>query len=92
MAIKRVHVIIHGTIQGVYFRDYTKAEALEIGVAGWIKNMPDGTVETVVEGEEEKVEQMLKWLEKGSPGSEVTQIIVKEERPYGETGAFNIRF
>ena len=92
MATKRFHVVIHGKVQGVYFRDYTKAEALKLGVAGWIKNKPDGTVEAVIEGDTDKVDMMIKWLEGGSPGSEVSKIEVREERPYGETGAFNIRF
>ena len=92
MAIKRLHLVIHGKIQGVYFRDYTKAEALSLGVAGWIQNMSNGTVEAVIEGESELVDKMLAWLEVGSPGSEVEKIVAREERPYGETGAFNIRF
>ena len=92
MAIKRLHLVIHGKIQGVYFRDYAKAEALKLEVAGWIQNMTDGTVEAVIEGEDEQVSLMLDWLEVGSPGSEVEKIVAREERPYGETGAFNIRF
>ena len=92
MAIKRLHLVLHGKIQGVYFRDYAKAEALKLEVAGWIQNMSDGTVEAVIEGEDEQVSLMLDWLEVGSPGSEVEKIVAREERPYGETGAFNIRF
>jgi acylphosphatase len=92
MAIKRLHLVIHGAVQGVYFRDYSKAEALKLGVAGWIQNMSNGTVEAVIEGEDDQVSLMLDWLEVGSPGSEVEKIVAREERPYGETGAFNIRF
>ncbi len=93
MAIKRAKIIVHGTVQGVYFRDYAKAEALKLGLAGWVKNLKNGkSVETVIEGEYNEVVQMIKWLKKGSPGSVVTSIEIKEERPTGETAAFNIRF
>ena len=95
MAEKRVHVVVHGTVQGVYFRSYAQAEGQKLGLGGWIKNRPDGTaVETAFEGDEEKVDQMLHWLEnEGSPGSEVTKVEVKEERLYGEIpGAYNIRY
>ncbi len=93
MAIKRAKIIVHGTVQGVYFRDYAKAEALKLGLSGWVKNLKNGkSVETVIEGEYKEVVQMIKWLKKGSPGSVVTSIEIKEERPTGETAAFNIRF
>ena len=93
MAVKRVKVIVHGTVQGVYFRDYAKAEALKLGLSGWVKNLKDGTsVETVIEGEADLVLQMVRWLKKGSPGAEVTSIDINQERPTGETAAFNIRF
>ena len=93
MAIKRAKIIVHGTVQGVYFRDYAKAEALKLELSGWVKNLKDGkSVEVVIEGNAKEVIQMIKWLKIGSPGSIVTGIDVKEERPTGETAAFNIRF
>ena len=93
MTIKRAKIIVHGTVQGVYFRDYAKAEALKLGLAGWVKNLKNGkSVEAVVEGNAEQVVQMVKWLKQGSPGSVVTGVDISEERPAGETAAFNIRF
>ncbi len=93
MSIKRAKIIVHGTVQGVFFRDYAKAEALKLGLSGWVKNLKKGkSVETVIEGEYNEVVQMIKWLKKGSPGSVVTSIEVKEERPTGDAAAFNIRF
>ncbi len=93
MAIKRVKVIAHGTVQGVYFRDYAKAEALKLGISGWVQNLKDGSsVETVIEGEGTLVLQMVRWLKKGSPGSVITSVDITQERPAGETAAFNIRF
>ncbi|MBU0480168.1 MAG: acylphosphatase [Proteobacteria bacterium] len=95
MAKKRVHVVVHGKVQGVYFRMYAQAEGQKLGLGGWVKNRPDGvSIETAIEGDEEKVNQMLHWLEhEGSPGSEVTKIEIREERPFGETpGGYNIRY
>ena len=93
MAIKRVKVVAHGTVQGVYFRDYAKAEALKLGLSGWVKNLKNGkSVETVIEGEADQILQMVRWLKKGSPGSAVTSVDITQERPAGETAAFNIRF
>jgi acylphosphatase len=93
MAVKRVKVIVHGTVQGIYFRDYTKAEALKLGLSGWVKNLKNGkSVETVIEGEAEPVLRMIKWLRTGSPGAVISNIDITEERPTGETAPFNIRF
>lgn len=91
MAIKRVHAIVYGKVQGIYFRAYAQAEGTRIGVKGWVKNRPDGTVEAAVEGEPEQVEQMVAWLKQGSPGAQVIKVETKEERPVGEV-QFNIRY
>jgi len=91
MAIKRVHAVIYGKVQGIYFRAYAQAEGTKIGVKGWVKNRADGAVEAVVEGEEAQVDQMVEWLKNGSPGSQVLKVETKEERPVGEI-QFNIRY
>jgi len=91
MAVQRIHVVIFGKVQGIYFRAYAQAEGNRLGVKGWVKNRADGAVEVAVEGESEKVEQMLAWLKQGSPGSQIAKVEVKEERPMGET-QFNIRY
>lgn len=90
--MKRVHVIVEGDVQGVYFRTYTEAEAHKVGVAGWVRNRPDGTVEAAIEGEADKVDQLVEWLKTGSPMSKVSRVLVAEENPIGETGRFNIRY
>ncbi len=91
MAIKRVHAIVYGKVQGIYFRAYAQAEGTKIGVKGWVKNRSDGTVEAAIEGEPEQVEQMVAWLKQGSPGAQVMKVETKEERPVGEP-QFNIRY
>jgi len=62
-----------------------------IGVAGWVRNLPDGTVEAVFEGADEKVEEMVKWCHTGSPMAEVTKVEVRYEEPRGEK-EFVIRY
>lgn len=92
MAIKRVVARVEGLVQGVYFRDYAQKEARELGLSGWVRNRPDGSVEAVLEGETEKIEQMLAWLHIGSPQAEVREVQVTEEQPLGDKTAFAIRY
>jgi len=89
---KRVHAIVHGRVQGVYFREYTRRKAEELGLNGWVRNLPDRTVETVFEGEEEQVGVMTRWLNTGSPYSEVTAVDIKEEESHNEPPGFSIRY
>ncbi|MDX9788530.1 MAG: acylphosphatase [Desulfobacterales bacterium] len=72
----RAHVIITGRVQGVFFRMETKRAADRIGVSGWVRNRPEGTVEAVFEGDKEKVEAAINWCRVGSPGSQVTDVAV----------------
>ncbi|MGH7412476.1 MAG: acylphosphatase [Candidatus Methylomirabilis sp.] len=81
----RAHVWIAGRVQGVSFRAYTIDEASLRGVAGWIRNTPDGRVEAVFEGDKVAVEAMIAWCRKGPPAARVTSVEVKWEEPKGET-------
>ncbi len=89
--MKRAHVIVHGKVQGVWFRAHTKGMADRIGVRGWVRNLPNGSVEAVFEGEDEKVEEMIKWCHTGSPMANVTKVEVEYEEPRGEKD-FSIRY
>lgn len=89
---KRVRVHIEGLVQGVFFRAYTREEAQKIGLSGWVRNLPDGSVEAVIEGEASLVDRMIQWCHKGSPSSQVDWVEVKEEEPQGESGDFIIRY
>jgi acylphosphatase len=82
----RAHVWISGRVQGVYFRAYGEEEAVFRGVAGWIRNAPDGRVEAVFEGSPASVEAMIRWCHRGSPASEVTGLDVAWEAPGGDQG------
>ena len=82
----RAHVIIHGRVQGVFFRLETRKAAGQYGVNGWVRNLPDGTVEAVMEGPRAAVEALLKWCDHGSRMARVDKVDVSRE-PY--TGAFD---
>jgi len=74
----KVHVFISGKVQGVFFRAYTKKKADELGLKGWVKNLPGGQVEAVFYGPQALIEEMIKWCWQGSPGSQVNLVkIVK---------------
>ncbi|MEA1967015.1 MAG: acylphosphatase [Thermodesulfobacteriota bacterium] len=72
------HLIVHGRVQGVFFRAETCRAAKNLNITGWVKNLADGTVEAVIEGKEKDVQQMLAWCKKGSPLSSVNKIELKK--------------
>jgi acylphosphatase len=86
----RRRVIVHGRVQGVFFRDTTRRMAQSRGVAGWARNTPEGTVEVVFEGEAEAVEAMIRFANEGPRGAIVERVEVIEEEPEGVT-AFDVR-
>ena len=90
--IRRVHVIVKGRVQGVFFRAYTKDEAEKLGLAGWVKNRPDGSVESLIEGDGTSVEKMLRWFQQGSPHSLVEKVHTVEETPVGDSSGFEIHY
>ncbi len=92
MKTKRIHAIIHGRVQGVFFRDYTQRQAQTLNLTGWVKNLPDRTVEAVFEGEPSKVDAMLNWLHTGSPSSKVNQVYSREEEATETYESFVIRY
>lgn len=82
----RRRVIVHGRVQGVYFRADCASEARAHGVSGWVSNQPDGTVYAEFEGPADAVELMIAWCHTGSPRSTVTRVDVTDLVPTGETG------
>ena len=84
-------VIVHGRVQGVWFRESTKAEARRIGVAGWVRNLPNGTVEALFEGSREAVQAAIRYCERGPTGALVNRIEQFDEAPQGLTG-FSARY
>ena len=92
MTHKRIHVIVQGRVQGVFFRAYTKEEADRLGLVGWVRNRHDGAVEALIEGEAAAVDRMIDWLHQGSPMATVVRVQVTEEEAVGEHRDFAIKY
>ncbi len=92
MERKRVRVLIKGRVQGVFFRAYTRDAAIEAGVRGWVRNLPDGRVEALFEGDTAAVDRMVAWCHEGSPHSRVEAVEVHEEIYKGEYDRFDINY
>lgn len=88
----RVYIVVSGRVQGVFFRAETQEKAKDLGVFGWVKNLSEGRVEAVFEGEKPQVEEMLKWAKKGPPGAIVSNLNVIWEEYRGEFSNFEIRY
>jgi acylphosphatase len=88
----RAHVVIDGRVQGVCYRLEARQAALERGVKGWVRNLPDSRVEAVIEGEEPDVKSMVEWCKAGPPLARVTDITLNWAPYTGEFGDFEITF
>ena len=88
----RAHVFINGRVQGVFFRSETQYEANRRNVTGWVRNLPDGRVEAVFEGERGDVEKLIEFCKRGPPGARVTKVQVFWEDYTGEFKDFKIRY
>jgi acylphosphatase len=86
----RRRVVAHGLVQGVFFRDTVRRHARSRGVAGWVRNNPDGTVEAVFEGEPEAVERLVAFVHEGPSGAIVERVEVVDEADEGLAG-FSVR-
>jgi acylphosphatase len=82
----RRRVVVHGFVQGIFFRDTTRRLAEQHGVSGWVRNNWDGTVEAVFEGEREAVERLLVFAHEGPRGAVVERVEVHEEDEEGLSG------
>ena len=88
----RVHIFVSGRVQGVFFRENTRKRAKKLGITGWVKNLPDGRVEAVFEGEKSKVEELINRTKKGPMFAKVDELKVISEEYKGEFDNFEIRY
>ena len=86
----RAHVYVNGRVQGVFFRAETANLAHRLGLAGWVRNMPDGRVEALFEGEKENVEKAVEFCRRGPPGAHVGNLDVEWEEWRGEFRGFQV--
>jgi acylphosphatase len=90
MSAEAFHAIVHGLVQGVFFRASTEEKARSLGIAGWVRNCSDGTVEIYAEGPREQLDQLFEWCHEGPPRAEVQKVDVEWISPQGATG-FTVR-
>lgn len=86
----RVHIYVSGRVQGVFFRSSTRGEALRLGVTGWIRNLKDGRVEALFEGDSNRVDEMIEFCKNGPPSAIVEKVEVFWEEYVGDIGGFQI--
>ncbi len=92
MEIARLHIVIEGKVQGVFFRASTVEESCKLGLTGWVKNCPDGRVEAAFEGDKAKIEQIAEWCKKGPPGAVVRNVETNWEQATGDYDSFTIKY
>jgi len=92
MAIVRQNAVVHGRVQGVFFRHFTAKEAERLGLTGWVRNLDDGSVEAEFQGEEGAVSLMVNWLHQGSPMSQVSRVQTRMCQSVGRETGFMVRY
>ncbi|MBI5547830.1 MAG: acylphosphatase [Deltaproteobacteria bacterium] len=90
MAMTRVHLVISGEVQGVYYRASAREEAVRLGVTGWVRNLPGGEVEAEVEGPDALVEEFIRWCWKGPRAATVSDVKVTRKEHQGELKGFGV--
>ncbi len=88
MERRRATLLITGKVQGVFFRESAKREALRLGLTGWVRNLPGGEVEAVAEGAQDSVEAFIRWCHRGPEAARVDGVVVKDASPTGEHSSF----
>lgn len=90
--VKRVHLLIRGRVQGVFFRANTQKEATRLGLQGWVRNTPDGGVEVIAQGKDETLREFILWCRKGPPSALVQDVDTAWEQVSVLPQGFYIRY
>ena len=88
--MSQVHLIISGKVQGVFYRASCQETAQRLGLTGWVRNLPDGSVEVLAQGEKEKIEKLIEWCRKGPDGAKVSGVEMEWQSILGQAPFFNI--
>lgn len=92
MSKQRIRIFVKGKVQGVFFRQALKVMAKKNNVFGWVKNLKDGRVEAVLEGDEEKVNRLIEWSHGGPANARVEDVEIKNEKFIGEFSKFDVLY
>ena len=87
---RRARIVVTGIVQGVAYRQSTVLEAERLGLAGWVRNLPDGRVEALAEGPRERVESLVAWCWRGPPSARVSDVAVRWEEPAAPLAGFTV--
>jgi acylphosphatase len=90
MALKQLQLIVRGRVQGVYFRAAAQREARRLGLSGWVRNRPDGSVEILAEGEEQAIRELYGWAQKGPSAARVERVDTRWRSYSGDFADFRI--
>ena len=92
MVLKRIHIFVTGRVQGVFFRQSTRVMAIKNNVNGWVRNLGDGQVEIVAEGQESNIDALADWCKTGPANSRVDEFELSEENSTDEFANFEVRY
>lgn len=87
---ERAHVYVSGEVQGVFFRDSAREKAEDLGLSGWVRNLPDGRVEALFEGPSKGVREMVRWCEEGPPHASVEHVEPEFDAARGDLSGFEV--
>ena len=89
--IRQAHLIISGVVQGVFYRGAAQRQARGLKLTGFVRNLPDGNVELIAEGEESALDRLVEWCKKGPLGARVEHVKIERKEPEGRFSGFDIR-
>jgi acylphosphatase len=92
MSKQRIRIFVTGKVQGVFFRQALKVMAKKNNVYGWVKNLKDGRVEAILEGDEEKVNRLVEWSHGGPANARVEDVEIRNEKFIGEFSQFDVLY
>jgi acylphosphatase len=90
--VRHIHAIVHGRVQGVNFRYYTRQTAQQLDITGWVRNRNDGTVEVIAEGNEQALQSLIDFLKTGPAGARVDRLDVEWDESSGQYTSFSVRY
>ena len=88
MLVKTLRLVIHGRVQGVFFRDSMRGEAQRLGISGWVRNRSDGTVEAAMQGESSAVDAIVQWAHRGPQHARVERVEIEQDE--GSYNSFDV--
>ena len=92
MSNQRIRIIVTGKVQGVFFRQSLKIKAKQNDIFGWVKNLKDGRVEAILEGDEEKINRIIEWAHGGPANARVEDVEIQNEKFIGEFSKFDVLY